>query len=66
MDIVTHYHLPIAREEKIYARAKSPVRVSFSGGGSDITHYFLETAGAVINYEVESIGFKRRRIEENG
>jgi D-glycero-alpha-D-manno-heptose-7-phosphate kinase len=48
-DIVTRYHLPIANEEKVYARAKSPVRISFGGGGSDLTHYFLESNGAVIN-----------------
>ncbi len=49
VDIVTRYHLPIAREERVYARAKSPVRVSFGGGGSDLTHYFRESDGAVIN-----------------
>jgi D-glycero-alpha-D-manno-heptose-7-phosphate kinase len=49
IDIVTRYHLPIANEEKVYARAKSPVRISFGGGGSDLTHYFQETNGAVIN-----------------
>ncbi len=49
IDIVTRYHLPIANEEKVYARAKSPVRISFGGGGSDLTHYFLEANGAVIN-----------------
>ena len=49
IDIVTRYHLPMANEEKIYARSKSPVRISFGGGGSDLTHYFLESNGAVIN-----------------
>ena len=49
IDIVTRYHLPIAQEEKVYARAKSPVRISFGGGGSDLTHYFQEANGAVIN-----------------
>ena len=41
VDIVTRYHLPVLSEEKVYTRAKSPVRVSFGGGGSDLTHYFL-------------------------
>ena len=49
IDIVTRYHLPIPDEEKVYARAKSPVRISFGGGGSDLTHYFMEENGAVIN-----------------
>ena len=45
IDIVTRYHLPIPDEEKVYARAKSPVRISFGGGGSDLTHYFTEEMG---------------------
>ena len=49
IDIVTRYHLPIPDEERVYARAKSPVRISFGGGGSDLTHYFMEENGAVIN-----------------
>ncbi len=49
VDVVTRYHLPIPNEEKVYARAKSPVRISFGGGGSDLTHYFMEENGAVIN-----------------
>ena len=52
IDIVTRYHLPIGSEEKVYARAKSPVRISFGGGGSDLTHYFLEANGAVINVTI--------------
>lgn len=32
-----------------YARAKSPVRISFGGGGSDTTSFFKNDNGAVIN-----------------
>lgn len=49
IDVVTRYHLPVPDEEKVYARAKSPVRISFGGGGSDLTHYFMQENGAVIN-----------------
>lgn len=47
--IVSRNHLPLKAEERVYARARSPVRVSFGGGGSDLTHYFMDQAGAVIN-----------------
>jgi D-glycero-alpha-D-manno-heptose-7-phosphate kinase len=47
--IVSRDHLPVRNEERIYARARSPVRVSFGGGGSDLTHYFAEGGGAVVN-----------------
>ncbi len=49
VDIVTRYHMPIYNEESVYIRSKSPVRISFGGGGSDLTHFFVENNGAVIN-----------------
>jgi D-glycero-alpha-D-manno-heptose-7-phosphate kinase len=43
-------HLPLMKEGAIYARARAPVRMSFGGGGSDLTNYFSENpSGAVIN-----------------
>lgn len=42
-------NLPELVEGKVYSRAKSPVRISFGGGGSDISSYFHESPGAVIN-----------------
>lgn len=47
--IISRDNLPIQRERKVYARAKAPVRISFSGGGSDLTRYFAGEGGAVIN-----------------
>lgn len=47
--IVSRDHLPVQAEEPIYARARSPVRISFGGGGSDLTHFFAGEGGAVIN-----------------
>jgi D-glycero-alpha-D-manno-heptose-7-phosphate kinase len=44
--------LPLLHEEPIYVRARAPVRISFGGGGSDLTHYFIQQAGAVINTTV--------------
>jgi D-glycero-alpha-D-manno-heptose-7-phosphate kinase len=47
--IVSRDHFPVQAEEPIYARARSPVRISFGGGGSDLTHFFAGEGGAVIN-----------------
>jgi D-glycero-alpha-D-manno-heptose-7-phosphate kinase len=47
--IVSRDHLPVQAEEPVYARARSPVRISFGGGGSDLTHFFAGESGAVIN-----------------
>jgi D-glycero-alpha-D-manno-heptose-7-phosphate kinase len=47
--IVSRENLPLQLEERTYVRARSPVRISFGGGGSDLTHFFAEYSGAVIN-----------------
>lgn len=49
ISIVSRDHLPLQAEEPVYARARSPVRISFGGGGSDLTHFFAGEGGAVIN-----------------
>lgn len=47
--IVSNDYLPLNNENDIYIRARAPVRMSFGGGGSDLTHYFSSASGAVIN-----------------
>ena len=49
VSIVTRETFPLSVEKKFYARSKSPVRISFGGGGSDLTHYFMENNGVVMN-----------------
>jgi D-glycero-alpha-D-manno-heptose-7-phosphate kinase len=49
VEIVSRDYLPVQSEEPIYARARSPVRISFGGGGSDLTYFFAGEGGAVIN-----------------
>ncbi|MDA8630454.1 hypothetical protein N9L42_02535 [Flavobacteriaceae bacterium] len=47
--VYTINNLPKRDEGLISSRAKSPVRISFGGGGSDTTAYFSKNDGAVIN-----------------
>lgn len=47
--VVSNDFLPLTNEQDVYIRARAPVRMSFGGGGSDLTHYFNATSGAVIN-----------------
>ncbi len=49
VSIITKDNIPLRFEKETYARAKSPVRISFGGGGSDTTSYFKDNNGAVIN-----------------
>ena len=53
VDFVSRDYVPIQKENRLYARARAPVRISFSGGGSDLTHFFYHNGdGAVINTTV--------------
>ncbi|TGM82283.1 CBS domain-containing protein [Leptospira mtsangambouensis] len=63
--IVTKDELPHLEERKIYARARSPVRISFGGGGSDLTHFFTNEKGAVINSTVSLYTHATLRIRED-
>lgn len=49
IDIITRRRIPKRQENKVYFRSKSPVRISFGGGGSDTTSFFKENNGAVLN-----------------
>ena len=50
VDVFSRDLFQLDEENEVFARARSPVRVSFSGGGTDLTHYFVDNdGGAVIN-----------------
>lgn len=36
-------------EDETFSRARAPARISFGGGGTDLTHFFLDQGGVVIN-----------------
>ncbi|MHA3960296.1 GHMP family kinase ATP-binding protein [Synechococcus sp. LTW-G] len=36
-------------EAPVFARARAPVRISFAGGGSDLTYFFVDSPGAVLS-----------------
>ena len=63
--IVSRDHLPVQAEKAVYARARSPVRISFGGGGSDLTHYFAGVGGAVINTTVSLYSHATLRIRDD-
>lgn len=62
---VSRDDLPFQEEEKVYARARSPVRISFGGGGSDLTHYFSDDRGAVINTTISLYSHATLRVRED-
>jgi len=52
IDLVTSEYDLASPEAPILTRARAPVRVSFSGGGSDLTYYFVDHPGAVLSTTV--------------
>ena len=65
INVVSRSNLPILGEERTYARARAPVRVSFGGGGSDLTHYFASEAGAVINATITLYSHATLRLRDD-
>jgi D-glycero-alpha-D-manno-heptose-7-phosphate kinase len=63
--IVSRDHVPAQNEEAVYARARAPVRISFGGGGSDVTHYFSGYGGAVINATISLYSHATLRMRED-
>lgn len=49
IDVVTPESLPTVPEAPVLVRSRSPVRVSFGGGGSDLTYHFVDHPGAVLS-----------------
>ena len=65
ISIVSRSHLPVFNEKRTYARARSPVRISFGGGGSDLTHYFASETGAVINATISLYSHATLRVRDD-
>jgi len=63
--IISRDSLPVEDESRIYARSRSPVRISFSGGGSDLTHYFCDDLGAVINTTISLYSHAVLRLRDD-
>lgn len=64
--LVSRDHLPLQAEGAIYARTRAPVRISFGGGGSDLTNYFsAEEGGAVINTTIALYSHACLRIRDD-
>jgi D-glycero-alpha-D-manno-heptose-7-phosphate kinase len=63
--IISRDHLPVQIEERVYARARSPVRISFGGGGTDLTHFFAGEGGAVINTTISLYSHATLRVRSD-
>ena len=50
---------------EMFARARAPARISFGGGGSDLTHHFFEQGGMVVSATIGKYAYAsmRRRAD---
>lgn len=65
VSIVTKDFFPELTEKRVFARAKSPVRISFGGGGSDTSMYFAENKAAVINATISLYTHSTLKIRDD-
>jgi D-glycero-alpha-D-manno-heptose-7-phosphate kinase len=65
VSIVSRDFIPERNEQKVFARSKSPVRISFGGGGSDTSAYFTENRSAVINCTISLYTHCTLKIRED-
>lgn len=65
--IVNKDNIPSIAEELSFVRSRAPARVSFGGGGSDLTSYFVKDRGAVLNATISlySHATLRKRDDKN-
>ena len=63
--IISKDYLPLDDEKSIYVRSRAPVRISFGGGGSDLTYYFENNKGAVINTAVSIYSHGLMRVRDD-
>ena len=49
VSIVTEKNIDWNEDEQVIPKAKSPLRISFAGGGTDLTTYYYMEEGVVLN-----------------
>jgi D-glycero-alpha-D-manno-heptose-7-phosphate kinase len=65
ISIVSRDFMPERNQQKVFARSKSPVRISFGGGGSDTSAYFTENKAAVINATISLYSHSTLKIRDD-
>lgn len=63
IDLVGH-DFKLKKEFKIY-RSKTPVRISFSGGGSDFSNFFMKYNGSCLTSAISLYSYATLRIRED-
>lgn len=49
VDVCSRDDFAVEAESEVFARGRAPARITFGGGGTDLTHFFVDQGGVVIN-----------------
>ncbi len=49
VDICSRDEFTVDAESEVFVRGRAPARITFGGGGTDLTHFFVDQGGVVIN-----------------
>ena len=49
VDLCSRDEFAVDAESEVFARGRAPARITFGGGGTDLTHFFVDQGGIVIN-----------------
>ena len=63
--LCTRNEFNLQDEAEVFARARAPARISFGGGGSDLTHYFFDQGGMVISATITKYAYASLRLRSN-
>ena len=66
VDTYSRERFRIEEEREFFSRARSPARLSFAGGGTDLTTYFYEHGGIVINAAIARYAHASLRRRPDG
>jgi D-glycero-alpha-D-manno-heptose-7-phosphate kinase len=66
LKMVSKDYFPLSLQQEFYARSKSPVRISFGGGGTDMTKYFMQFGGVVLNSTIKMFSHCTLKKRDDG
>ena len=65
VDICSRDEFAADAECEMFARGRAPARITFGGGGTDLTHYFVSQGGVVINATINKYAHATLRKRPN-
>ncbi len=65
-DVLSRERFRLERERRVFTRGRSPVRISFGGGGTDLTRHFSEHGAVVMNAAISLYSHASLRRLDDG